>query len=84
MNQIYRSPGFRSVRTGSHRSAAGMFALARARSEFGRRGQVASLAAGAESRDGKTVEWSAYIGRPARGNPNATEGFNTNFTTYCQ
>jgi hypothetical protein len=77
---LYSCSGFRSVRSDDIREAAKIFALRSARRSFGRSGRVGPLNAECWTRDGRVVEFSAFIGYRVPGRPNELSGRNVRFT----
>jgi len=75
---LYSCAGFRSVRSDDIREAAKIFALRSARRSYGRSGRVGPLNAECWTRDGRVVEFSAFIGYPT--GHNETTGHNVRFT----
>jgi hypothetical protein len=75
---LYSCAGFRSIRSDDIRDAAKIFALRSARRSFGRSGRVGPLNAECWTRDGRVVEFSAFIGYPT--GHNETTGHNVRFT----
>jgi hypothetical protein len=75
---IYSCAGFRSVRSDDIREAAKVFALRSARRSYGRSARVGPLNAECWTRDGRIVEFSAFIGHRVR--PNELSGHNVRFT----
>jgi hypothetical protein len=75
---LYSCAGFRSIRSDSIGFAAEVFALRSARRSFGRSARVGPVNAECWTRDGRVVEFSAFIGYPT--GRNETTGHNVRFT----
>ena len=77
---LYSCAGFRSIRSDSIGFAAEVFALRSARRSFGRSARVGPVNAEFWTRDGRVVEFSAFIGYRVPGRPNELSGRNVWFT----
>lgn len=77
----YQSRGFRSISAESIKDAARVFANRAARKHYGRKGYARTCNQNACSQNGKTVEYSAFIGYTT--GMHETTGHNINFTVYA-
>jgi hypothetical protein len=74
----YTCASFRPLRAEGNRDAARVFATREAVKRYGKKGLVRVLNENARSRDGRVVEWQAFIGK-ATGR-NETTGHNVHLT----